>query len=80
MENEDKIVELLAEMLIRQDQFVEGLKEVKNEVSSVKQIEERQEKLLIPILEILTDAPKFDELLDVGYIQDKNQIILKKHR
>jgi archaellum component FlaC len=36
MDNEGRIVKLLAEMLIRQDGMLEELKGVKNEVSSVK--------------------------------------------
>ena len=36
MKNEDKIVELLAEMVFKQDQMVEEIKLVKNEVGGVK--------------------------------------------
>ena len=37
MKNEDKIVELLSEMLIRQDSMVVEIKNVKREVTGVKQ-------------------------------------------
>ena len=36
MKNEEKTVELLTEMLVRHDGMIEGLKDVKNEVSGVK--------------------------------------------
>ncbi|GAB2578433.1 hypothetical protein [Spirosoma areae] len=36
MKNEDRIVELLAEMLVKQDVFIDELRNVKNEVSGVK--------------------------------------------
>ena len=60
MKNEDRIVELLSEMLIKQDAFVDGLKVVKEEISEGRKIQVRQENHLIKLLEILTDdVPKF---------------------
>ena len=74
MKNEDKIVELLSDMVVKQDTFIEELREVKS-------IQKRQETHLIKMLEILSDdVPKFDELLDVEFMKDGKQIILKKHR
>jgi len=78
MKNEDRIVALLSEILIRHDRFDEGLKELseglmilassqKELVSSQEKliaIQERQEKILLNILEVLADdVPKFDELI-----------------
>lgn len=74
MKNDDKIADLLSEMLVKQDVFV-------SELQQVRKIQERQEKLLVKMLEILSDdIPKFDELLDIEYVKGKDQIILKKHK
>jgi len=80
MKNEDKIVKLLSEMLIRQDRFeaglsklAEGFGKLSNVVGRLTDsqeklitIQERQEKILIKILEVLEDdVPKFDELIEM---------------
>lgn len=73
MKIEDKVVELLSEMLVKQDAFV-------NELKAVKDIQLRQERHLIKMLEILADdVPKFDEVIDVEFMNNEKQIILKKH-
>ncbi len=74
MQSEDKIVELLSEMLIKQDTFVKELRDV-------KKIQLRQESHLIKLLEIMSDdVPKFDEMLDVEFVNKDKQVILRKHR
>ena len=46
MENENRIVELLAEMLIRQDSMVDELRNVKTEVAGVReQVKETNQRL-----------------------------------
>lgn len=74
MKNEVRIVELFSEMRVKQEEFVQELKEV-------KQIQIRQENHLIKMLEILAnDVPKFDEILDIEFIKENTQIVLKKHK
>jgi hypothetical protein len=99
MKNEDKIVELLSEMLIRQDRFESGLDKITSEVEKLAPaldqlgtgldkltnsqerliaIQERQEKILIKILEVLADdVPKFDELIEMEQMGGK-KIVLRK--
>ena len=55
MKNEDKIIELLSEMLIRQDRFESSLEKIVNSQERLVAIQERQEKILINILEVLAD-------------------------
>lgn len=53
MKNEERIIELLTEMVMKQDIFV-------NELREVKHIQQRQEKHMEKMLEILSDdVPKF---------------------
>ena len=95
MKNEDRIVALLSEILIRQDRFEEGLKKLseglmilassqKELVSSQEKliaIQERQEKILINILEVLADdVPKFDELIEMEQLEGGKKVVLRKYR
>ena len=95
MKNEDRIVALLSEILIRQDRFDEGLKKLseglmilassqKELVSSQEKliaIQERQEKILINILEVLADdVPKFDELIEMEQLEGGKKVVLRKYR
>jgi len=48
MKNEGRIVELLSEILVKQDTFVQELREM-------KQIQLRQENHLINLLELMSD-------------------------
>ncbi len=78
MKNEDKIVELLSEMVVKQDQFVNQQTELVNEIKDIRRVQERKENLLIKILEIFSDdVPKFDEVLEIENLKD-GRIILKK--
>lgn len=92
MKNEDKIVELLSEMLIRQDRFEAGLSKLAEGFEKLSDvvgrltdsqeklitIQERQEKILIKILEVLgDDVPKFDELIEMEQLGGK-KIVLRK--
>ena len=59
MKNEDKIVDLLSGMLIRQDRFESSLDKITNSQERLIDIQGRQEKILIKILEVLADdVPK----------------------
>lgn len=61
MKNEDQIVELLSELLIRQERSEESQERLIAIQEKLIAIQERQERLLIKILEILSDdVPKFD--------------------
>lgn len=95
MKNEDRIVALLSEILIRQDRFDEGLKKLseglmilassqKELVSSQEKliaIQERQEKILLNILEVLADdVPKFDELIEMEQLEGGKKVVLRKYR
>ena len=86
MKNEDKIVELLSEMLIRQDRFEAGLSKLAEGFGKLSDvvgrltdsqeklitIQERQERVLIKILEVLEDdVPKFDELIEMEQLGGK---------
>ncbi|WP_194974272.1 hypothetical protein [Aquiflexum lacus] len=78
MKNEDKIVELLSEMLVRQDRFEAGLVKLAESHERLVTIQERQEKILIKILEVLEDdVPKFDELIEMEQLGGK-KIVLRK--
>jgi len=85
MKNDDRIVELLSEMPIKHDAFVDGLSEVrkevgnvKREISGVKKIQLRQENLLLKILEVLAgDVPKFDQVIELEELKG-GKIILKR--
>ncbi|MEM6524328.1 MAG: hypothetical protein AAGF85_20010 [Bacteroidota bacterium] len=78
MKNEDKVVELLSEMVVKQDQFVNQQSELVNEIKDIRRVQERQENLLFKILEVLSDdVPKFDEVLEIENLKD-GRIILKK--
>lgn len=94
MKNEDKIVELLSEMLIRQDRFEAGLNKLADgfgKLSVVVEkltesqerlitIQERQERVLIKILEVLEDdVPKFDELIEMEQLGGK-KVVLRRTR
>ena len=71
MKNEEKVVELLSEMLVKQDRFETIL-------SKLVTIQERQENVLIKILEVLEDdVPKFDELIEMEQLGGK-KIVLRK--
>ncbi|MGY6743038.1 MAG: hypothetical protein ACXIUQ_09905 [Cecembia sp.] len=92
MKNEDKIVDLLSEMLIRQDRFEAGLgkladgfgkfSDVVGKLNESQErlitIQERQERVLIKILEVLEDdVPKFDELIELEQLGGK-KVVLRK--
>lgn len=78
MKNEDKIIELLSEMLIRQDRFESSLEKIVNSQERLVAIQERQEKNLINILEVLADdVPKFDELIEMEQLGEK-KVVLRK--
>ncbi len=87
MKNEDKIVELLSEMLVRQDRFefrldkiATGLDLLANSQVKLIAIQERQENILIKILEVLADdVPKFDELIEMEHLEGK-KVVLRKSR
>lgn len=71
MKNEDKVVELLSEMVVKQDQLV-------SEIKDMRKVQERQENLLFKILEVLSDdVPRFDEVLEIENLKD-GRIIWKK--
>jgi len=87
------MVELLSDMLVKQDAFVSGISRIeiemsglknemgslKKEVSRVATIQERQEKLMLRLLEIMDDdVPKFDQIIDIEHLKD-GSVILKKH-
>ncbi|MEX2566566.1 MAG: hypothetical protein WD431_11535 [Cyclobacteriaceae bacterium] len=116
MKNEDKIVELLSELLLRQDKsetvlnkLVENFDKmgtvinemgtainemgtVLNEMGTVLikmsdsqerliAVQERQEKILIKILEVLADdVPKFDELIEMEQLEGGKKVVLRKSR
>ncbi len=116
MKNEDRIVELLAELVHKQDVFTDkltelvhnqdvftnkltelvhkqdmfadglkgvqdGLKNVVEELRDQKRLQNRQENLLIQILEVLQDdIPRFDEVLEVEQLEGGKRIILRKYR
>ncbi len=78
MKNEDKIVELLSEMLVRQDRLEAGLVKFAESHERLITIQERQEKILIKILEVLADdVPKFDELIEMEQLEGK-KVVLRK--
>lgn len=54
MQNEGRIVELLAEMLIKQDVFIDELRNVKNELVGVNQRLDEHSSILKEHSEILT--------------------------
>ena len=88
MKNDDKIVELLTEMLTRQDRFEAGLNKLAEGLSLLASsqgkliaIQERQEKILINILEVLADdVPKFDELIEMEQLEGGKKVVLRKYR
>ncbi|MEM9858326.1 MAG: hypothetical protein AAF843_13255 [Bacteroidota bacterium] len=48
-------------MVVKQDQFVNQQTELVNEIKDISRVQERQENLLLKILEIFSaDMPKFD--------------------
>lgn len=80
MKNEDRIVELLSEMLIKQDAFVDGLNEVKKEIAATRKIQIRQENHLIKILEILADdVPKFDQVIEPEELKEGKIVSKRVH-
>ncbi|MEQ8905056.1 hypothetical protein [Ekhidna sp.] len=94
MKNEDKIVELLSEMLVKQDAFVTGIDKVdkrfngverklggmERELKKVAAIQERQEQLMLKLLEIMDDdVPKFDQVINIENLKD-GSVILKRHQ
>lgn len=87
MKNDDKIVELLSEMLIKQDRFetrldkiASGLELLANSQEKLISIQERQENILTKILEVLADdVPKFDELIEMEQLEGK-KVVLRKTR
>ena len=94
MKNEDKIVELLSEMLQKHDNLatavigmkdeIVGMKDevvgMKDEIRELSKIQIRQEALLIKMLEIMDDdVPKFDQVIDIENLKD-GSVILKKHQ
>jgi hypothetical protein len=88
MKNEDKIVELLSELLVRQERFEAGLDKLGaglNILASSHErliaIQERQEKILIKILEVLADdVPKFDEVIEMEQLEGGKKVVLRKYR
>ena len=88
MKIDDKIVELLTELLIRQDRFEAGLNKLAEGLSLLASsqgkliaIQERQEKILINILEVLADdVPKFDELIEMEQLEGGKKVVLRKYR
>lgn len=95
MKNEDKVVELLSELLVRQDRTEGVLNEmavsfgnmgkVADKLAESQErlitIQERQEKILIRILEVLADdVPKFDELIEMEQLEDGKKVVLRKSR
>ncbi len=94
MKNEDKIVELLSEMLVKQDRFETRLDKIatgldllansQERMISIQErmisVQERQENILIKILEVLADdVPKFDELIEMEQLQGK-RVVLRKSK
>jgi len=95
MKDEDRIVDLLTGQLIRQDKLEAGLNRLTTRVDqlgtglnilvgmleNLVAIQERQEKLLIKIAEILADdVPKFDELIEMEQLEGGKKVILRKYR
>ena len=95
MKDEDRIVDLLTGQLIRQDKLEAGLTRLTTRVDqlgtglnilvgmleNLVAIQERQEKLLIKIAEILADdVPKFDELIEMEQLEGGKKVILRKYR
>ncbi|MCP4458197.1 MAG: hypothetical protein GY816_09280 [Cytophagales bacterium] len=80
MNSEERIVELLPKMLIKQEAFVEGLLALKVELSESKRIQIRKENHLIKLLEILTDdVPKFDQVIELEELKGVNIIPKRTH-
>lgn len=78
MKIEDKIVELLSEMLVNQDRIEAWFVKLAESHERLVTIQERQEKILIKILEVLSDdVPKFDELIEMDQLGGK-KVVLRK--
>ena len=88
MKNENKIVELLSELLKRQDKsetsldkLASGLDKLSSSQERLILIQERQEKILINILEVLSDdVPKFDQLIEMEQLEGGKKVVLRKSR
>jgi hypothetical protein len=88
MKNEDRIVALFSEILIRQDRFEVGLNKLSEGLmilaSSQEKLvatQERKEKIPINILEVLADdVPKFDELIEMEQLEGGKKVVLRKYR
>jgi len=78
MNDDGRIYEVLTKMLGQQEQMVSELKEMKGDISDMKRLQNRQEEILLHILEALEDdVPKFDELIELEKVQD-DKVVLRK--
>lgn len=79
MENENRIVELLAESLIKQDKFVDELRELKSEVRETNRRLEKVESEMIKLNLQTTENARaiFKPADEVAKIADLHQRVTK---
>ena len=78
MKSESRIVELLSEMTLKQDQMLEAMQKQQDEQKKTNVILNQHERDLHKIAELLSEGvPKYDSVVELENIGGKKVIIRK---